>query len=275
MIKLNGRILDFKSFPNGETKVDNEQLVKYMSGINQIMFKYENDSDLLKLMFVKRFLDSYNKRSFLIIVYMPYSRMDRQEGMTAFTLKYISEFINQLDFEKVTIVEPHSDVTAALINKSYAIYPTIDLLEDVVKQVGFNKETDYLMFPDAGAQKRYNQIKDYKTVVGFKHRNFKTGKIESLEIVGNSNLQGKKVIILDDLCSYGGTFMLSGKKLKELGAAKIYLLVAHAEYAVFEGDVFKHDIINKVFTTNSIIDEDVERHLFENSKEKIHIYNVL
>ena len=51
-----------------------------------------------------------------------------------------------------------------------------------------------------------------------------TGKILSLDVVGSTELiKGSNILIVDDICSKGGTFYFSAKKLKELGAKNIYL----------------------------------------------------
>lgn len=255
VILLNGFALEFKLFPNGETLVDGDQILNHAKDHNVITFKYENDSDLIKLMFVKNYLDDQNFKSSLMIYYMPYSRMDRVEGSSVFTLKYVSNFINSLCFEKVTLIEPHSDVSLALINKSTGRYPSIELLDKVISEVDFNPDVDYLFFPDAGAQKRYSKVKGYKQLVGFKVRDFQTGEIKKLDIVGRVENKGFKVIIVDDLCSYGGTFIMSAEKLKEIGASEIYLLVGHCEKSIFKGKILETDLIDKVFTTNTILDQ--------------------
>ena len=254
MIFLNEEKLEFEVFPNGETRVVETQILGHLQPENKVAFKYENDSDLIKLMFVKKYLDEQQAVTALSIQYMPYSRMDRREGNTAFTLKYVAEFINALQFASVEIIEPHSDVTPALIDRGYATYPTLKLLEEVVRQVGFDREQDYLFFPDAGAQKRYSKLTGYKQLVGHKNRDFTTGQITKLSVVGEMEQKGCKVIILDDLCSYGGTFKLSAQALKEIGAAQIYLLVAHCEDSVHKGDLLKSDqYIETIFTTSSIL----------------------
>ncbi|RPK19984.1 ribose-phosphate pyrophosphokinase [Paenibacillus xylanexedens] len=273
MIYLNGTKLNFDVFPNGETKVDTKQVLSVVkdTGYNNVGFKFTDDSDLIKLLFLKSYLDTTDARNTKItlrILYMPYSRMDRIEGQSAFTLKYISNFINSLKFYEVEVVEPHSDVSLALLDNSHADYVTHFLLESVMSEISFNPDEDYLFFPDAGAQKRYHDLKGYKSAVGNKNRDFQTGRITSLEVNGNiEDLYGKKVIILDDLCSYGGTFKMSAGKLKDLGATEVYLLVAHAEEAIFAGGLFdakyepneesyKETLISKVFTTNSIIEDN-------------------
>lgn len=255
MIWLNGNELVFKTFPNGETLVDGEQILNHVGESNRIDFKYTSDGDLIRLMFVKSFLDDYNYRASLVIYYMPYSRMDRVEGSSVFTLKYVSHFINTLDFERVTLIEPHSDVSLALVNKSQAKYPSIELLDRVIEETGFNLEEDYLFFPDAGAQKRYSKVKGYKQLVGFKVRDFQTGQIRKLDIVGTVEKVGFKAIIVDDLCSYGGTFMLSAEKLREVGASEIYLLVGHCEKSILEGKIPHTALIDRIFTTDTIIEQ--------------------
>jgi ribose-phosphate pyrophosphokinase len=47
---------------------------------------------------------------------------------------------------------------------------------------------------------------------------------------------------------------MSADKLYELGASEIYLFVTHAEHSIFKGSLFSSHI-NKVFTTNTIINE--------------------
>lgn len=255
MIILNDQKVEFETFPNGETKLVEDSIKCYAEYFNNfISFKYGNDSDLIKLMLVKQYLDDIEEFAELTIYYMPYSRMDRSENGSAFTLKYIADFINKLNFEKVKVVEPHSDVTPALLNKVEPIYINFDLLPKVMEEVGFDKDNDYLFFPDSGAQKRYHSLKGYKQLVGYKHRDFETGEIKSLEVVGEIPEKPNKIIIVDDLSSYGGTFLHSGLKLKELGFKEVYLLVAHCENSIFKGKLLKEDSpITKIFTTDTIL----------------------
>ncbi|AGI12006.1 putative ribose-phosphate pyrophosphokinase [Bacillus phage BPS10C] len=266
MIKVNDQLVVVNEFPNGESLVDGPSITKavlsdFSDEIN-VDFKYENDGDLIKLMFVKRHIDNTvpRKNINLHVRYMPYSRMDRVEGNSVFTLKYVSEFINNLGFTGVIIVEPHSDVTPALIDKAFPVYPTNNkYLEEVMRKVGFNKSKDYLMFPDSGAERRYKNLKGFKTLVGHKKRDFETGKILSFEVYGEME-HGHKVIIMDDLISKGGTFVgkfdgeYSGAavSLQKMGASKVYLLTAHCEDGIFEGEILKTGFIDHVFTTGSL-----------------------
>lgn len=264
MIWLNKQLLNFNTFPNGETLADGNEIIKGCgkkeAKYNLITLKYENDSDLIKLMFVKKYIDELEEKSYLQILYMPYSRMDRKENESVFTLKYVSEFINSLKFKKVMICEPHSDVTPALINNCEYNFSVVNITRQILSEINFNKDKDYIYFPDAGAEKRYSKFfGDYKQLTGIKHRDFTTGHIKSLQVVGEVEETNFKTIIVDDLCSKGGTFILSAKKLKKMGASEIYLVVTHCENSIYQGEIPNSDLITKVFTTGTILNEGNEK----------------
>jgi ribose-phosphate pyrophosphokinase len=281
MIKLNGKEVKFGRFPNGETMIDHKGIRSLVRSENLITFKYEEDGDLIKLMFLKNYLDENCRRNIrfsLAVNYMPYSRMDRTEEGSAFTLKYVSNFINSLNFEAVEIIEPHSDVTPALINRSASNYLNFKLIDKVKKLVEFDEENDYIMFPDAGAGKRYSKMKASNIVVGNKVRDFATGRIKGLELVGDtSKAYGRSVIIVDDLSSFGGTFVHSADKLREEGFANIYLLVAHAENGMLYGNPHTNvkllDHVEKVFTTDTLLSDESAINI-EIENGKLHLFKI-
>jgi len=252
MIKINNYEVEFDKFPNGETHI---KRLPHCSGDAVITFRFEGDEDLIKLMFVKRHIDSQNYVNFtrLIITYLPYSRMDRSENGSVFTLKYITEFINMLNFNEVMVYEPHSDVSMALLNNASAINYSSFMLTETMAKERFNAN-DIVYFPDATAQKRYEKFlsKGIKTVTGFKKRDFKTGRIESLDVVGEVP-SGCRVFMVDDLCSRGGTFVFGANELIKRGAKEFYLIVTHCEDSIYSGDIFKTDAIKKIYTTNSVL----------------------
>ena len=125
----------------------------------------------------------------------------------------------------------------------------------------FSGEDLFLVYPDAGAEKRYSkQINYNKILTASKERDFKTGRIKSLNISGNTEVnKGFTAVIVDDLCSKGGTFILTAEKLREIGAKDIYLVVTHLEDTIFDGEILKTDLIKKIYTTDSILSRDSEK----------------
>lgn len=284
MILVNGIEVEFKTFPNGErnfngskllSKIFNESEEAFKNKDNafspssdqpiNLTFKYEDDSSLIELYFVKKYLELFLEKVNLIILYMPYSRMDRVEINNPLTLKYVAEFINSMSFNSVIVIEPHSDVTGALLNKvsTYNITTEI-LLPKAIAKTGFDKDLDYVIFPDAGASKRYSKDVDVKKIAyGDKSRDFTTGEISKLNLINFDPMGVNNVIILDDLISYGGTYVKTIERLVELGyKGHIYIVAAHCENAIFMGDLLKGKVpVDKIFTTNSMVSET--NHLYK------------
>ncbi|WML34227.1 ribose-phosphate pyrophosphokinase [Clostridium sp. OS1-26] len=265
MIYFNDERIEFKKFPNGESLIDSKSL-QLRDDNNEIRVNFENDEDITHLIFLKSHLDELKVKCNLILPYMPYSRMDRTEGIMIFTLKHLCKVINNLDFESVTIYEPHSEVSTALLDRVKVVDMSKILAEKLLKELNDGKEEVYLVYPDAGAAKRYGKEICYeKTLTASKERDFRTGRIKKLQINGHMERKSFKAIIVDDLCSKGGTFMLTASKLKDMGATEIYLAVTHCENTVFQGDLLKDDLITGIYTTNSILNR---RH------EKIKVYEI-
>lgn len=262
MIYLNGEKVEITIFPNGESLIKSENLDKY-NDINEIKLIFEDDRDITHLIFLKGYLDERNLKANLVMPYMPYSRMDRTEGVNVFTLKHLCKLINSMNFRSVTIYEPHSDVCVALLDRVKVVNMTKKLTLKLIKKL--NDDNLYIVYPDAGAAKRYsNQIKHDKVLTANKERDFITGRIKSLEINGTVNGEFNAIIV-DDLCSRGGTFIKTAEKLREIGAKDIYLVVTHCENTIFDGDILKTDLIKKVYTTNSILNK---------IEDKISVYKI-
>lgn len=262
MLVLNGQELKLVIFPNGETKLDGHQIKEIAKEENVITMRFESDADFLHLLFLKNHLDDILRvtSTKLILPYIPYSRMDRTEGTGVFTLKSVAKLINNMNFDSVEVFEAHSEVSLALIDRVQAhMMTSIGMIDDVKKEIGFDETKDFIFYPDAGAEKRYQSSIKGKHLFGIKHRDFETGRIKSLEIAGKVTDTDvfDKVLIVDDLSSYGGTFHSGAMALKEkFGFKEIYLVVGHAENNIVKGKIPTEGLIQKVFTTDSIYTEE-------------------
>lgn len=280
MILLNGYNLTINHFPNGELNILNiEEAIKLRKHHkkNHFVLKYESDNDLMALLFAKKQVDVRGEEgSELSIAYMPYSRMDRAEtNETPFMLKFVCQFINDLNFDEVYVHEPHSDVTVQLLNNVVAVYDNVDFIKEVILREKFDIENDFIVFPDMGAMKRYDGlITSENTIYGAKKRDFATGEIIGLELHGNlMNIKkNPTAIIVDDLSSYGGTFVRTSKELRKLGFERVILLVCHAENSIFKGELFSH--VDRVYTTDSML---TEHHNWENQKYRpqLKVYGIV
>lgn len=213
-----------------------------------ITWLYENDAELFTVICLRRHFEGIGMK--LYMPYCPHARMDRVKNPEdVFTLKYFCEVINSLNFNEVIIEDPHSDVCVALLNNVIVRTPE----ENVNKVINMINDDSLVMFyPDKGAMHRYEGMLDLPFAYGEKKRNWETGRIESLEIVNQECIEGNAVLIVDDICSYGGTFARAAKALRDAGASAIYVYVTHCEDNIFKGAIFEENNIDHVFTTKSI-----------------------
>ena len=262
MIKLNDYIIEQGRFPDGTLSLNIDYNMMNRE-YNMITWLYDNDSEIFTIMslvdIIKR--NRPSNKYFLNIPYLPNARMDRiKDKNENFTLKVFANWINNLGFTNVFVENVHSNVSNALIDNIVDTLPEKDI------EVITNKYTfDIIFFPDEGACKRYKDMNIIKELglpiaFGIKNRDWKTGEILGLDVIG-ADVKGKRILIVDDICSKGTTFYYAGQKLKELGASDIRLYITHCEDNIQNGELLKTDVISKIYTTDSIChieDEKIE-----------------
>lgn len=231
-------------------KLDPDKITALKDTIT-IKWLYEGDSELFTLICVKRHID-YHCHGVDVVLdmpYIPHARMDRVKAREdVFTLKYFAEIINSLNFKRVFVRDAHSNVSLALINNVYD-WGIRGYIEMAVEKSG----AEALFFPDEGAMKRYSEQSPMPYAFGMKKRDWETGKILGLDIINPENIVGKDVLIVDDICSRGGTFYHSAKALKAAGAKSVSLYVTHLEETVTRGELASSDgLVDHIYTTESI-----------------------
>lgn len=249
-----------------------------------------NSDDLMKMVLtvdaVKR---KYPDRKItLTIPYLPYARQDRvcNDG-EALSLKVVTDIINNLNVDNVHIIDCHSDVGGALLNNceqteqhdivscgifGYPANVQKHHLSENEYNYTHNVKYDYhsIVSPDAGAEKKVNKLANILNSSRFKFNNDgKLGVVYGAKIrdVSNGNItetrftgdvSGKNLLIVDDICDGGRTFIELSKVLKEAGAKKVDLYVTHG---IFSKGLeclkphFNHIYCFHMFPTKETIDE--------------------
>ena len=252
MITVNNIEVDTKStFPDGTLLMKYQYNEKACYPHINVEWKYENDGELFALICLTKQLPKA-KEKHLIMKYLPHARQDRvKKPEDVFTLKYFCEVINSLGYDKVRVLDVHSNVSLALLNN---VEP-ITVFRHINQAIYLCKDTENfaLYFPDEGAMKRYSEGCGLPYTFGIKKRNWEDGKILGVQIADPEIVSGKDILIVDDICSRGGTFYHSAKALKEAGAANISLYITHCENTILEGEIFTSGLINNVYTTDSLI----------------------
>lgn len=256
MIKLNGTAVETGHFPDGTTLMKQKISHDVYCGA-KIEWFFENNEELVTLIYLTKHLrENGVKDIYLNLPYIPNARQDRvKSSEDVFTLKYFADVINYLNFNSVQVMDAHSNVSTALINRVVPCEP-----KNYINKVMQGCNPDMLFFPDEGSMKRYSSMADKEYAFGIKRRDWATGKIQGLDVAGCiDKIKDSKILIVDDICSKGGTFYHSAKKLKELGAKEVYLFVTHCENTIFEGELLAGGLVEKIYTTNSIFTKEHEK----------------
>lgn len=247
MIRVNGYELTQEHFPDGTLRLNMPE-ADYSCMVD-IEWRYENDAELFTLICARRYFE--DMPVMLYLPYIPHARQDRVKRPTdVFTLKYFCEVINSLNFCTVVVDDAHSNVALALLDR-VAQFDTTTHIEEAIND--YCDENTVLFFPDEGSMKRYSDNIKLPYSFGIKKRDWQTGKILGYTIADEEVVNGKRVLIIDDICSRGGTFFHAARALKDAGATAIGLYVTHCENTILEGEIFSSGLIEKIYTTKSLV----------------------
>lgn len=214
-----------------------------------------NLTDLAKDMYqLALIVNAYKKLGItiptLVLGYIPNARADRVFVVgNAFPLQVTADFINSLKFTEVCVADPHSSVSLNLIN-NLTVKSQLSCFLNAVQP---NSVTSNVVIcsPDKGALEKAGDIAFYLNVPlvrSNKIRDLGTGKITDTHLSNPEVVQGRNVIICDDICDGGGTFIPLAKKLKEAGAKEVSLYVTHGIFA--KGLEPLSEYIDKIYVYN-------------------------
>ena len=293
MIRVNGIEINVEHFPDGTQRLVGINKRDNWEDGYDIVWQYSNDEELFTLYcLVKHIRNVFDAKAKikLHMCYIPNARMDRtHKEDEVFTLKYFAEFINSLNFDEVSVMDAHSNVSLGLLNNVRQININ-GILDNVITDIFYSNEdvtaeNICFYFPDDGAMKLYKDntvCNGRKLFYGKKTRDWDTGKIIGLEIFNEhgekiKDVSGKSFLMIDDIVSYGGTLAYSADELKQCGANKVFAYVSHTENSVLDKERgtllarLNNGTVNRLFTTNSLYTGDREQNMIAN----ITVYDIL
>ena len=219
-----------------------------------VRWDYDSDAEITYLFYITRHLQEHGVKNIdLLMPYIPNARFDRVNNKDeVFTLKYFAEIINSLHFNHVYVLDAHSNVSLALINKVKQIN-----VKPVIQETIKDFKPDVLFMPDEGAHKRYGNMFDMPSTFGIKTRDWRTGDIKNYSLADPESVKDKRVLIIDDISSKGGTFYHAGQLLHRSGAKAIGLYISHCEETIIDGKVLNESesYISKVYTADPLWNE--------------------
>ena len=232
--------------------------------VNSFTFKINSYEDLWHLNQVVDVYTHLGMRPTITIPCLPDAQADRRFNLNESSgLKLVCKFLNGMkaDFK---IFHPHNqEVVEALMNN----VEIIDNKDFIVKVLSTmytadnldNYKSMILMSSDAGGFKPLMKLCDKigwqgSTYSASKARVWDGKESRLTQVIARKDFEGKDILIIDDICVYGGTFKGLAKLLRERNCGKLYLAVSNMTVQQLGVDPVT-DHFDKVFTTNSKYDE--------------------
>lgn len=229
MIYLNNVLVKPTIFPDKTSQIwglnIDERCVHH-----EIVWQFENEGELVHLAQLKALLYRLSPSSTMTLhlPYLPYGRQDKSiENDATFAVNVFYNLINYLGFNNVVVFDPHPIEN---FPKNWKRVTPDREIKAAIKHY----QSDLVIFPDSGAQYRYKNVDlGVPLVMGMKHRVAATGDITELRLVNDDFEEIKdlsmyeKVLIVDDICDGGATFIKLAKLLKDMKIENIGLYVSH------------------------------------------------
>lgn len=267
--------MKINKYPDGSSYVDGIGI-----GVEGSVFKINNYESLWHL---NQAVDAYNNKfkghkPTIIIPNLLDAQADRRfnHGESS-GLKLVCKFLNEMN-ANFKIFHPHNpEVVEALID-NVEIIDNKEFIANVLLQLYPNAITAekrcILMSSDAGGFKPLIKVCDKlnwrgETASASKARDYSDGKSKLIQTIPLFDLD-KDILIIDDICVYGGTFKGLSKQIKSLGhRGKLHLAVSHITVQNLSEDPIT-DYFDKVFTTNS----KYENYEVGESSNKVEVINL-
>lgn len=212
-------------------------------------------------------LSSKPKRVSVIMPMLYEGRQHKRSSRESLDCAMALQELVGLGVENIITFDAHDQrVQNSIADKSFEnVMPTYQMIKALVNNVDdLSIDPDHLMIisPDEGAMQRciyfatqlgvnlgmFYKRRDYTRIVNGRN------PIVEHQYLGDS-VQGKDIIIVDDMISSGESMLEVASKLKNLGAKRIFVCTTFGLFCngldVFD-DAYNNGVFDKVFTTNGV-----------------------
>lgn len=233
-------------FPDGEVQITLKEFTR--KDTIKVMCRITNSEELFLVKQVFDILDRNDVVYDVFISYLMGMRMDRvMDFNRPFTLKIVANILKSSNAREFEILEPHSGRT----------YREFGTYEKSMPEVLNRLDGYQIVVPDAGAKERYEDVFFFgypdDTIFCSKVRDIETGKILRIQVDNPEVISDRPMMILDDLCDGGGTFLGIAEAIRTVKPdAKLNINIVHAVNGV--GLQRLSGAFDHVYITNSYKD---------------------
>jgi len=240
------------TFPDGETYVKiNENVRGRDVFVVQPTCPPSNQNLMELLIMVDAARRASASRITAVIPFFGYARQDRKDQpRVPITAKLIANLLVAAGVNRVITLDLHAQQVAGFFDIPVDHLYAMPVL---IKYIRSKQLTNLVVVsPDVGGLKMasaYSDALGAGLAIVPKNRKSAT-EVESLHIIGE--VEGKHVLIVDDLTETAGTLTSAASLLKKHGALNIYAGVSHAVLSDLAIERLKKSNIEELITTNSV-----------------------
>jgi len=243
---------DTRTFPDGESKITFRHNLK-KSVVLVVQSTYPPvDTNLLQILSIISEVKKISSKIYAIMPYMGYARQDRQFlNREIVTMSVVAKMLQAAGAKKAIVVDIHSKTAL----RHFKI-PTenVSAIPELVKYLKKLKlKNPVVVSPDTGGSLRAKKFADVLKsdfITLKKSRNRKTGKVSIQSTKADVN--GKDLIIVDDIISTGGSVVKATQFLKKQKCKRVFVVCTHG---LLVGDAeknIKKAGVTQIISTNTI-----------------------
>ena len=243
---------DTRTFPDGESKITFRHNLK-KSVVLVVQSTYPPvDTNLLQILSIISEAKKISSKIYAIMPYMGYARQDRQflNGEIV-TMSVVAKMLQAAGAKKIIAVDIHSKTALRHFKIPTENVSAIPELAKYLKKLKL--KNPIVVSPDTGGSlraKKFADILKSDFITLKKSRNRKTGKVSIRSTKADVN--GKDLIIVDDIISTGGSVVKATQFLKKQKCKRIFVVCTHG---LLIGDAeknIKKAGVTQIISTNTI-----------------------
>lgn len=228
--------MELTRFSNGEIRV---QINESVRGTDCFIIQstcYPVNDALMELLIITDALRRASARRITVVVpHYGYARQERKaRGREPITAKLVANLITTAGARRLLTCDLHADAIQGFFDVPVDHLSAIPLLADYFKTKGFDDLI--VVSPDTGGVNRARRMAE-RLGVGLAiidKRRPEPGVAEIMNLIGK--VEGKRVIMMDDMIDSGGTICEGAQALVDRGAKEVYAAAIHP---VFSGKAYE------------------------------------
>lgn len=203
----------------------------------------------------------------VIIPYYGYARQDRKDQpRVTISGADIADMLDAAGINRILTVDLHSEQMQGVLDKPWDNLYASRVLMPAIQELGTDNMV--VVSPDVGGTKRaekFSALLNGTGEIAIVHkRRTEANKSQALAVIGD--VEGRDVLLVDDIIDTAGTMLNAAKLLKDKGARRIIIAATHGLFTPPALDRLADPSIDKVFVTDTVALSDEVR---QNDKVRV------